>query len=472
VAAVGPASYVSRMSHAADLFPFDLGDRRLDRRAARLVQAALDNPGASIPAAAGSPAAAAAAYRFLDNPAVRPEDLDEAHRRYTLGLLAGTDGPVLLAQDTTPLDFTSPARNHSLGQLAHARHFGLFAHSALAVTEGGLPLGLLHQHVWARPPEQRGKRKHRRHKETADKESQRWLDAEAACAAALPPGRTVVTIGDREADFYDYFAVPRRPGQHALVRAKPRRRLAGTKELLGAAVRGGPVRGTLTVEVPRKDGRPGRRAALELRYGTFALRPPSTHPRRKGLPPLPLQAVLAEEADPPAGAEPVRWLLLTTLPVAGAADAARLVRWYTYRWLVERYHFVLKSGCKLEELQLETGARLRRALALYALAAARLLHLTYRARQGPEEPCEPAVSREEWELLWRLFRPGQAPPPAAPPLREALHWVARLGGFLGRKGDGEPGVKVLWRGLRKLHDMVVGARLARAAAQGVQSSDE
>jgi len=472
VAAAGLVGYVSRMSHAADLYPFDLGDRRLDRRAARLVQAALDDPGASIPAAAGSRAAADAAYRFLDNPAVRPEGLDAAHRRYTLDLLAGSDGPVLLAQDTTPLDFTSPARNHALGQLAHARHFGLFAHSALAMTEDGLPLGLLHQHVWARRPEERGKRQQRRHKETADKESQRWLDTEQACAAALPPGRTVVTVGDREADFYDYFAAPRRPGQHALVRAKPRRRLAGSKELLGAAVRGGPVRGALAVEVPRKDGRPGRRAALELRYGTFALRPPSTHPRRKGLPPLPLQAVLAEEAAPPAGAEPVRWLLLTTLPVAGPADAARLVRWYTYRWRVERYHFVLKSGCKLEELQLGTGARLRRALALYALVAARLLHLTYRARQGPEGPCEPAVGREEWGLLWRHFRPGQAPPAAPPSLRQALHWVARLGGFLGRKGDGEPGVKVLWRGLRKLHDMLVGFRLAKAAAQGVQSSDE
>ena len=460
------------MSQAADLFPFDLGDRRLDRRAARLVQDALDNPGASIPAAAGGRAAAEAAYRFLDNPAVRPEDLDDAHRRYTLDLLAGHDGPVLLAQDTTPLDFTSPARNHALGQLAHAKHFGLFAHSALAITAGGLPLGLLHQHVWSRPPEQRGQRKQRRHKETADKESQRWLGAEAACAAALPPGRTVVTIGDREADFYDYFAAPRRPGQHALVRAKPRRRLAGTKELLGAAVRGGPVRGTLTVEVPRKDGRPGRRAALELRYGTFALRPPSTHPRRRELPPLPLQAVLAEESDPPAGAEPVRWLLLTTLAVACPADAARLVRWYSYRWRVERYHFVLKSGCKLEELQLESGARLRRALALYALVAARLLHLTYLAREGPEGRCEPAVSREEWELLWQHFCPGQGLPAAPPSRRQALHWVARLGGFLGRKGDGEPGVKVLWRGLRKLHDMVVGARLARAAAQGVQSSDE
>ncbi len=387
------------MSTAQELFPFDLGDRRLDRRAAQIVQAALDNPGDSIPLAAGSAAATEATYRFFDNTKVPPAALDRAHQRYTAGLADATDGPLLIAQDTTPADFTSPARARTLGQLAHAQHFGFFVHSALAMTADGLPLGLLHQHVWMRPPEQRGQRKGRRHKETADKESQRWLDTEPACVAALPPARAVVFIADREADFYDYFALPRRPG-------------------------------------------------------------------------LPLQAVLVEEVDPPPGVQPLRWLLLTTLPVASLEEAARVVRWYTYRWRIERYHFVLKSGCRLEELQLETAARLRRALALYALVAARLLHLTYRARQEPEVACEPSVSREEWEVLWRRFNPGEPLPAEPPSLRQAVRWIARLGGFLDRKGDGEPGAKVLWRGLRKLRDMVTGFRLAKNAAHGVQRSDE
>ena len=165
----------------------------------------------------------------------------------------------------------------------------------------------------------------------------------------------------------------------------------------------------------------------------------------------------------------MQWLLLTTLPIESFADAERLVRWYTYRWRIERYPFTLKSGCRLEELQLETAERLRRALALYAMAAARLLHLTYLARREPEAPCEPAVSAEEWEVLWRQFRPGEALPAQPPPLREAIRWIGRLGGFLGRKGDGEPGVKALWRGLRQLQAMVIGFRLANS---GVQSSDE
>lgn len=460
------------MNSTQTLFPFDLGHHRLNLRADRIVQAILAQPGASIPQTAGSRAAADATYRFLDNCNVHPKDLDDAHRAYTLGLVEEGAGPLLVVQDTTAADFTSPGRNHALGQLAHAKHFGFFVHSALAVSATGLPLGLVHQHVWLRPPEERGKRKDRRHKETADKESQRWLDSEAAYVAALPAERVVVTLADREADFYDYFALTRRPGQHVLIRAKLRRRLAGSKELLGVAVHNTPVRGTLKVQVPRKDGQPGRTATLAVRYGTFALRPPSTHPRRTQLEPLPLQAVLVEEVNPPSGVTPVQWLLLTTLPVWGLADAEQVVRWYTYRWLIERYHFTLKSGCQLEELQLETAARLRRALALYALAAARLLHLTYRARREPDAPCEPAVSRPEWEVLWRHFCPGEPLPGEPPGLRQVVRWIARLGGFLGRKGDGEPGVKVLWRGLSYLHQMVVGFRLAQGSGHSVQSSDE
>jgi hypothetical protein len=460
------------MNNSCDLYPFHLGDKRLNQRAGRIVQAALEHAGDSIPSAAGNLAASDATYRFFDNPNVDPHDIDDAHNRSTVDLAACYAGVLLIAQDTTDADFTSPARNGRLGRLAHAKHFGFFVHSALAMTADGLPLGLLHQHVWMRPPAERGKRKDRRRKETADKESQRWLDAEAACIAALPAERTVVMIADRECDFYDYFAVARRPGQHVLVRAKLRRRIAGSKELLGAATRAGTVQGTLTVHVPRKDGQPERQATLAVRYGAFALQPPSTHPRRKELPTLPLRTLLVEEANPPAGVKPLQWLLLTTLPIDGFADAERLVRWYTYRWRIERYHFTLKSGCRLEDLQLETGERLRRALALYAMVAARLLHLTYLARQDPEAPCEPAVSAEEWEVLWRHFQPEEALPLQPPPLRQAMRRIGRLGGFLARKGDGEPGVKVLWRGLRQLQAMVIGFRLAQAVAHGVQSSDE
>jgi hypothetical protein len=460
------------MNNLCNLYPFDLGDQRLNQRAERIVQAALEHASDSIPTAAGSRAATDATYRFLDNPNVDPQDIDDAHTRSTLDQAQRYPGVLLIAQDTTDADFTSPARNGRLGQLAHAKHFGFFLHSALAMTDAGLPLGLLHQYVWMRSPEQRGQRKQRRRQETADKESQRWLDSEAACVAALPAQRTLVMIADRACDFYDYFAAARRPGQEVLIRAKLRRRIAGSKTLLDAAMRAVTVQGTLAVHVSHAEGRSERRATLTVRYGAIALQPPSTHPRRKDLSPLPLRSLLVEEENPPAGVKPLQWLLLTTLPIACFADAERLIRWYSYRWRIERYHFTLKSGCRLEDLQLETAERLRRALALYALVATRLLHLTYLTRQEPEMPCEPAVSAEEWQVLWRHFRPQQTLPRRAPTLRQAIRWIGQLGGFLARKGDGDPGVKVLWRGLRQLQAMVIGFRLAKAGTHDVQSSDE
>ena len=277
-------------------------------------------------------------------------------------------------------------------------------------------------------------------------------------------------MSDREADFYDYFALPRRPGQDVVVRAKGRRRVDGTTDLLGVAIGRAPVQGMRTIRVPRTDGTPGRSATLAIRFGTYALMPPSTHPRRAELSPLPVQVVYLEEVDPPAQTPPIRWLLLTTRPVATRAAADQVVDWYVLRWRIERYHYTLKSGCRIEDLQLETADRLRRALSVYAMVAARLLHLTYLARQDPDGSCEPSVGPDEWAVLWHRFGGGQ-PPPATPPSRhQVIHWIARLGGWLGRTGDGDPGVKVLWRGLRALHDLVAGFRLGAQAARSEQKS--
>ena len=259
----------------------------------------------------------------------------------------------------TPPASTSPTipDTTGLGYLGHSKRSGLWLHSALAVTAAGVPLGLIDQRTWTRDPATLGKRAGGNKKETAEKESQRWLDALAATEAAVPAGPTVVTVADREADFYDLFAAPRRPGSHLLIRAKPRRRVRHVERLLGRAVRAAAAAGTMAVELRRGDDRPPRRAVLTIRFATLEIAPPSTHPRRKELPHLRLTAILAEEESPPAGQEPVCWWLVTTLPIAGLADAERAVRWYALRWLVERYHYVLKSGCRIERLQLETAAR-------------------------------------------------------------------------------------------------------------------
>jgi hypothetical protein len=437
----------------------DLGDHRLNRRLARLVADLAAQPEAPVPLACGSWAATKAAYRFWDNDAVSGRAILEAHTRRTRDRLPGDGRAVLAIQDTTVLNFSHHPATAGLGYLSDPAQRGLLAHSILGVGPDGVPLGLLGQHVWARDDASFGRRNDRNRKETKDKESQRWLDGLATTERALPPTQAVVTVADREADFYDLFAAPRRPGHDLLIRAKSRRRIRHEARLLGAGIAASPARGRLRVKLPRAHGRAGRTAVLTLRYGTFAIEPPDAPPRRAGRAALPLTVVLAEEKEPPRGVPPVRWLLLSTLPVRGFADAVRLVRWYARRWLIERYNFVLKSGCRLESLQLEAAARLERALATYAVVAWRLLWLTYAARHDGEGPCDEVLEPEEWRVL--QAHAGQEPTATPPSLREAIGLVARLGGFLGRSGDGAPGPQVIWRGLSRLDDLVTGYRLAR-----------
>jgi hypothetical protein len=205
---------------------------------------------------------------------------------------------------------------------------------------------------------------------------------------------------------------------------------------------------------------------LTIRSLELEVAPPVNRRGRKDLPDVALTAILVEEEDPPRGQAAVRWWLVTTLPIRTWADAERVVRWYALRWLIERYHFVLKSGCQVERLQLETAARLDRAVATDSAVAWRLLWLTYEARRHPDQSCERVLSREEWEVLsWATGKAG-AVGKVPPSLREAVRRIARLGGFLGRKGDGEPGVKTLWRGLRRLNDMVMGSMLDRRNKSG------
>ena len=170
---------------------------------------------------------------------------------------------------------------------------------------------------------------------------------------------------------------------------------------------GADVRGVVSGTVPRADDRPALQAT------TVTVAPPAG---KRALGPVPVTAVLAREAMCPEGQEPLHWLLLTTLPVSTVEDAARCLRWYTYRWRIERFHFVLKSGCRVEELQLTEAARIQRALAAFSVVAWRLLSLTYAAREHPDEPCTRFLSAAEWQALACFVQktPGAAEYPSGP----------------------------------------------------------
>ncbi len=444
----------------------DLCDQRRTKRLLKVATTLAAHPTASLPDACGAWSATKAAYRFFDlaTHAVpdAPARIGAAHAAATKARLQGV-AVVLAVQDTTVLDFRGHPATTGLGPTGPKGGHGLWVHSTLAVSTEGVPLGLLGQAVWARDPEQTGLCEHRRERAFVDKESHRWVAALEESTHGLPLGVCLVQVGDREADIYDLFvAAARQPCAALLIRAAWDRRVQGPEGRLQAAVAALPVASRRQLAVPRAEDRPARTATVDLRFGRMTLRPPQ-HRQQEGLPPVALDAILVNEVGAPAGVPPLRWLLLSSLPCAGVAAAWERVTWYTYRWRIERYHLVLKSGCRIEARQLATAARLTCCLAVSAVVAVRLLQLLYLARETPAAPAAPWVSPVEWSLLWAARHPATAPPEAS--LRTVVREIAMLGGFLGRRSDGEPGVITLWRGLQHLDDLLRGYHLAQATAR-------
>lgn len=444
----------------------DLGDQRRVRRVQQLVTQLTAQPTASIPSACGTWASTKAAYRLwatTDQVADLPKRIRTGHCRATKAQLPPRTR-VLAVQDTTTLSFTHHPATTGLGPIATAPQArGVLVHSTLAVTVAGVPLGLLDQQVWARDAATRGKKHRRRARLTAEKESQKWLEAVTAAQAGVSHDVELIHVGDAEADVFDLFVrAQATPGTQFLIRAAQDRRTTASQRLW-AMLEDQPLADVRAIELPRTPIRAPRTARLELRWTRVTL-PPPRHGPRTGREPVTVDAVLVQEIDVPEGAEPVVWLLLTTVPVTSIADAWERVTWYTYRWRIERYHLVLKSGCRIEDRQLRTAGRLEACLAVYAVVALRVLQLTEQARETPDAPASDVVSAEEWQVLWTARHPGEPPPTAIPTLRQVVREIAQFGGFLARKSDGEPGVITLWRGLQRLNDLVLGFHLATLLA--------
>ncbi|MCG8363500.1 MAG: IS4 family transposase [Pseudanabaenales cyanobacterium] len=441
----------------------NLGDARRNRRLIQIVEDLAAQPTASVPQASRDAAAVQAAYDFWKSPHVKPDNVLAAKRDDTLEKIK-EHSIVLVPQDTTELNFTHHPEKKGLGYLDSALARGLKVHSVLCSSVEGTPLGLLHQKVWARDWAQLGKKHQRGRKPIEEKESYRWIEGLEAVQTVVDPAIVVVSMADQEGDIYELFAHPRKSNSELLIRAYQNRSVkqdATDPEVkrLHQAIQQVEPKGELTFELQRTPKRAVREVTLTVRFASFLIQPPQGHLNRHQLKSIRLQAILAEEENPPTGEPPVRWLLLTTLPIANFEQAYQYIKWYSCRWLIERHHFVLKSGCRIEQLQLETADRIHRALATYSIVACRLLWLTYEARHNPERPADEVFQPYEWKALYSAIHKTTVLPSTPPTLHTCMRWIAQLGGFMGRKRDGQPGIKTIWQGLRRLHDIAETWRL-------------
>ncbi len=425
----------------------EMGDARLSRRLVRLVERLAEQPSASIPAACSGAGETKAAYRLLASDAVGWSDILAPHLAHSVQRM-GAEPVVLCLQDTTELDFNGQTIE-GLGPLSYEAQRGMYLHPTYAVSVQREPLGVLDAWMWAREPRDvQGQR-------AGITESVRWIEGYerlAELAGELPATR-LMQVGDRESDMAALMQRAQALGWPVdlLVRSQHNRVLPNGQRLWDE-VQASASLGEIEFTMPARAGRTARKVRQEVHLKRMRLAG-SEHTG------LEMTCVIASEVAPPKGAKPVCWRLLTNREVSTLAEALTLIEWYRARWEVEMFFHVLKTGCRVEALQLASLPRMERALALFMVVSWRIAHLMRTGRTCPELNAALMFDGDEIKAAYVLNK--KTPPLEPPGLNEVLRHVAMLGGFLARKGDGEPGVKTIWLGLQRVMDFAAGIRFMR-----------
>ena len=377
---------------------------------------------------------------------------------------------VLSVGDTTFLDYGNiNIKTEGYGPTGNGGN-GLILHSALAIEpEKGQTIGLLWKKLWnrehkAKPPENESpqqkkqrranQRKAARERPFEEKESYRWVEALTELEKKVENNSHMIHIFDREGDIAEVFDKVRQlKHSGVLVRAAHDRSLDQVSQRLWGKMESQPIHFEQDIDIPATAKRKARHAKLAVRFCLVQLRTPYRFDNRA---PLNVYAVYATEIDCPEEEEvPLSWMLLTTEEVKDVEKAATILRWYTYRWRVEEYHKILKSGCQSERYRL-ASVGMKTLLGFLSVIAIELLQVTYLHRTQPLAPAIEILNPVQVVVLIARF-------PKLPEVLTvawAVESIAYLGGYLEHRRKTPLGIQVLWRGWLTLHDLCEGWQLA------------
>jgi hypothetical protein len=435
-----------------DLTQIEFGDKRITERLSKSVEKLTANAQKSILGSEGNRSGAKAFYRLLSNPKLDIDKLSESVMTSTINRMQGT---VLLIEDTSDINLNGHKKSEGLGfSSEHVR--GIKLHSCIAITPEGLPLGLVKQYYETRPePKSSLTEAEKAARKPEEKESYRWIQMLDESTGDIPTDVQVITICDREGDFYELYAQAERLGEDFIIRLTHDRVTDDEIKVL-SQIRGTKASGEVEINIPRNSraGTLPRIAKMEVAYCSVRIKKPA-HINDESLPEtLKMNIVRITEIDAEGVKEPIEWILATSLPVNNVEDAMTIVNYYVQRWKIERFHFVLKSGCNAEKIQQRSFEKIKIMLLIYSVIAMYIMTITYIGRILPDMTCDAFFDKDEWQILYRITLKTKEAPSEPYSMADAVKYLGWLGGYKRSPSDGPPGLKVIWNGLFKLWDFI------------------
>lgn len=436
----------------------DFNSKRLEDRFIKAMEQLAREPEKSIWLASGSRSDAKAIYRMLDNEKLCDKEILNTHREAAIKRITDSGSKVILAvQDTTGVNYAGHKKTKGLGYFCD-KCLGINVHSCLAVTPEGLVLGLLEQTADTREIRKDETASHdkKKRRPIEEKESFRWLTTMEQSSRAIPPEVKLIHVCDREGDMYELFEKGEKENKLFLVRIVQNRLTTTNEKIIDEIKTAVPI-GSIETVIPRDSRRniPKRTAKLNISYKSFEVKKPYSRQKDSHLDStVTMNVIYVREEQTDGQIEPIEWILATNDEISSAEEAFEMVTYYIQRWKIERFHYVLKSGCGIEKIQERSADKIVTLILMYSIIAIRIMNMTYLARINPELPCNCIFEEAEWKILYCTANRTSKEPDGPYEISKAIAYLARLGGFVGAKSDGCPGVKVIWLGLNKLNTLI------------------
>lgn len=447
-------------------------DTRLQRRLVQMLKGMARRPSGSLPKVCeGDEADIEGAYRFLRNDSVTAEQMLDATEKVSAGLAKQADETILAIQDTTALEYNHDSVGDELGPLGHSKNGmqGLLMHSTLLVGQQTETLyGVGACQLWSRDPDDHGKTKARRQRDYESKESYKWEGNDRKLAEHLDDKtmKQVISVGDREADCFGYLHHKVTSNQRFVVRLAQTSRCISSNQSMTQTVEEALEEVDiiddmdLQVELPQRGGRKARDVQLSCKATRVELSPPTHNCPVDDAEPIEVGVIEVFETSPPEDVEPLHWYLITSESVDSPDEIEAVIGYYEQRWIIEQFHKVLKTGCRIEELQMQSRQTLEKMIILKICVGTRLFNLRAEAEtKSPDGPCDRWLRPIEWKVLWLKTEDQDELPDKPPSIRWAYESIGKLEGWTDTKQTGRVGWETLWKGHQTLQTMVRGAEL-------------